>query len=330
MAGPDARPDRTTLFAFGWLIILVGTNPVAIRFSNRELDPFWGGGVRFVAAALLFAVLMRLRGLALPRGRALAGAVLYGAVGIGAFFAFAYWGLVRVNAGLGGVIFATVPLLTFFFAVFHGLEPFRWRALTGALVVVGGVGVVFGDQISADVPLTALLSLLAAAVCAAETNIIVKRLTPSDPVVTNAVAMAVGAVILLAMSAISNERYVVPTRGATWAALVYLATVGTLGVFMLFLFVLKRWQASSVAYEFVLAPFVATALGAWLLDESVTLLAVVGAVLVLAGVYVGALSHSERRPVDAMPAGSGPETEPRIEADPASLSGRGELRCSPP
>jgi len=296
MAGQSEKPDRTTLVAFACLVTLVGANPVAIRFSNRELAPFWGGGLRFTAAAVLFAALVGVRGLALPRGRPLAGAALYGAVGIGAFFAFAYWGLVRVNAGLGGVIFATVPLLTFFFALAHGLERFHWRALAGALVVVGGVGVVFADQISADVPLTPLLSLLAAAVCAAETNIIVKRLTPSDPVRTNAVAMTVGAALLLALSVVSGERHVVPARGATWTALAYLVTMGTVGLFLLFLFVLKRWLASSVAYEFVLAPFVATALGAWLLDESVSPLTVVGAVLVLAGVYIGALSHSERTP----------------------------------
>jgi drug/metabolite transporter (DMT)-like permease len=56
------------------------------------------------------------------------------------------------------------------------------------------------------------------------------------------------------------------------------------------LFVLKRWQASAVAYLFVLAPFVAGALGAWLLGEPVSPLVALGTVLVLAGVYVGALA----------------------------------------
>jgi drug/metabolite transporter (DMT)-like permease len=299
MNGPEtatsrSAPDRTTLAAFSGLVLLVGANPVAIRFSNRELEPFWGAGVRFTAAAVLFAAIVAFRRLALPRGRALAGAALYGLVGIGAFFAFAYWGLVRVNAGLGGVIFATVPLLTFFFAIFHGLEGFRWRALAGALVVVAGVAVVFADQISANVPFTALLSLLAAAICAAETNIVVKKLPSMDPVVTNLVAMTVGAVFLLAYSFVATEQRIVPDRAPTWTALAYLATIGTVGVFVLFLFVLKRWQASSVAYEFVLAPFVATLLGAWLLDEEIRALAAVGAVMVLAGVYVGAIAPAAR------------------------------------
>ncbi len=81
-----------------------------------------------------------------------------------------------------------------------------------------------------------------------------------------------------------------PVQGATWAAFAYLVSVGTVGVFLLFLFVLKRWQASAVAYLFVLAPFVAGALGAWLLGEDVSPLTALGAILVLAGVYVGALA----------------------------------------
>jgi drug/metabolite transporter (DMT)-like permease len=294
---PAPRPDRLTLLAFTGLFVLVGANPVAIRYSNAELRPFWGAGLRFAAATALFGAMVAVRRSALPRGRTLAGALLYGLLGIGAFFAFGYWGLVRVHAGVGGVIFATVPLLTLFFAVAHGLERFRWRALAGGVVVLAGVAVVFGDQVSADVPATALLSLLAAAACAAETNIVVKRLPPDDPVTTNMVAMAVGAVILLAMSFVRGEAHDLPVRTDTWTAFVYVITLGTVGVFLLFLFVIKRWQASSVAYEFVLAPFVATAMGAWLLDERIRPVAAVGAALVLAGVYVGAL-HAERSRTD--------------------------------
>src|SRR5437867_10183008 len=112
-----------TLIAFGVLVVLVGANPVAIRFSNRELEPFWGGGVRFTAAAVLFWAIVAARKIAVPRGAALVGAILYGLLGIAVFFAFVYWGLQRVQAGVGGVILATVPLLTLLFALAHRLEP---------------------------------------------------------------------------------------------------------------------------------------------------------------------------------------------------------------
>jgi drug/metabolite transporter (DMT)-like permease len=52
-------------------------------------------------------------------------------------------------------------------------------------------------------------------------------------------------------------------------------------------------MATSVAYQFVLTPFVAAGLGAWLENESVAPIAAVGAALVLVGVCVGALAPED-------------------------------------
>ena len=62
-------------------------------------------------------------------------------------------------------------------------------------------------------------------------------------------------------------------------------------MFLLFLFLVRRWRASSVAYQFVLTPFVGVALAAALAGEPITPVFAVGATLVVAGVYVGALAN---------------------------------------
>src|SRR4051794_1451815 len=54
-AGRGLRPysavsmqtERTALWAFVATVVAVGINPVAVRFSNRELDPIWGAALRF-------------------------------------------------------------------------------------------------------------------------------------------------------------------------------------------------------------------------------------------------------------------------------------------
>jgi O-acetylserine/cysteine efflux transporter len=97
-------------------------------------------------------------------------------------------------------------------------------------------------------------------------------------------------VLLLTLSVVIGEPRALPSRGATWAAIAYLVSIGTVGVFLLFLFVLQRWQASAVAYVFVLSPFVSVGLAAGFLGEEPTPLSAVGAVLVLSGVYVAALA----------------------------------------
>jgi hypothetical protein len=73
----------------------------------------------------------------------------------------------------------------------------------------------------------------------------------------------------------------------------YRASHGWPGVsrlFVLVLLVVRRWTASASSYMFVLFPVVTLALAAWVVSEPITLPAVIGAALVMAGVWFGALS----------------------------------------
>lgn len=275
------------------MVIFVGANVVAVKFSNQELAPFWGGAVRFALAALLFWSLAAAGRRRLPRGRALVGATAYGLLGFAAFFAFAYWGLVSVPASLAAVVFALTPLMTLILAVTQNLERFAWRGVVGALIAAAGIVLAYGGIAATDVPLVAALAVVAAALCAALTNIVLKRLPPGDPVATNAVATSVGALVLLGLSVLSGEPRVVPMQLPTWIALGYLVLLGTLATFLLFLFLLRRLPASTVANEFVLAPFVGITLGAIMLAERLTPIFAAGAALTLTGVYVGALAQRE-------------------------------------
>lgn len=297
------RPDKLTLAAFVALVVCGGANAVAVRFSNAELLPFWGATLRFAAAAAILLAVVFVRRLPLPRGRALAGTLVYGALNFGLSYALLYWGLQRVQAGLTQVVLALAPLLTIFFAYAHGLEKLRWRPVVGALLSLAGMAVVFAEQISAAVPAASLVAILLSAVCIAEAGVLVKRFPQSHPVTTNAVAMTFGALMLLIMSRLRGEAVALPTQPATWAAITYLVLVGSIGLFTLFIYVVKRWTASATAYALVLMPFIAVLAGGWLRGERVTGAFGLGAALVLAGVYVGALSSaSRRRPAREAPA----------------------------
>jgi drug/metabolite transporter (DMT)-like permease len=106
--------------------------------------------------------------------------------------------------------------------------------------------------------------------------------------------MATGSAALLAGSFLVGEPHLLPQRLATWVALGYLVAVGSVVVFVLYLFVLRYWAASRAAYTFVLIPVVTVLLSAWLDDEPIRAGLVLGGVLVLAGVYIGALRPAEQ------------------------------------
>ena len=269
-----------------------GSNFVAVRFSNAELPPYWGAAIRFLPAGMLFFAAMALWRIPTPRGTSLRGAAIYGMLNFGAGYALGYYGLVDTPAGTAAVILATVPLFTIGLVALHGQEPFRVRGLIGGLIALAGIGLVFREQLSANVPILSLLAILGNAFVAAESGVIAKGMPRMHPIATNAVGMLVGGALLLVLSVAVGERQAMPQAPGTWTALLYLSVVGSIGLFGLFLAMLRRWTASASSYALVAMPLVAIALGATLRGEAITPIFVAGGALVAVGVYIGALSGS--------------------------------------
>src|SRR5919198_3897807 len=199
-AGQASTPRGGVLAAFVVLVLLVGTNLVAIRYSNRELPPFWNAGFRFALAAIGFAVILAARRPGLPSRRELVGGLLYGLLAFAGFFGFIYLGLVRAPAAIGQTVLALNPLVTMFVAAGLGMEQLRWRAVVGAAVSLVGIAVAFGAAAQLRVPFESLLELAAATTSFAAGSIVARRLRGSEPITQNLLATALGGTILLAIS----------------------------------------------------------------------------------------------------------------------------------
>jgi drug/metabolite transporter (DMT)-like permease len=314
-ASGAGRPDRLTLIAFGLFVLIGGANSVAVRFSNFELPPFWGAATRLAAAALICWVILIARREALPKGRALVGNLLYGFLGMGAFFALLYWGLVKVQASTTSTILALGPLLTLLLAAAHGLERFRWRGLVGASLALAGIALGIGGQPGVSAPIPSLLAIVAGAACLAEASVVVKLFPKTSPIATTAVGMTTGAAMLLMVSLLAGESWFLPRTSTTWAVFAYLVLAGSVLLFYLYLFVLTRWTASATSYAFLLFPVVGVSLAAWLAHETITPLFLAGSAIALLGVWVGAFHQpappvGEKGSIAARPAATAPETKP--------------------
>lgn len=287
--------DRSTMIAFIFMVLVAGGAAVAIRITFVELPPFWSGGARFGLAALIFWVLMLVRRVALPRGKALAGAALFGFLGVGASFLFLMWGLVETPASLFQVIGALVPLLTILFAFLHRLEKLRWQGITGALLAVAGIAFAVNGYKGVAISIPHILAIVVGTACIAESAVIAKQIPRSNPIATNAVAMTVGSAMLLFVSFLTREQWVIPTKIATWAAYLYLVVFVSVIVFLLYLWLLGRWTASGTSFAFVLMPLVTIVLASFISDEPITLSLIIGAALVISGVLFGALLKPKQR-----------------------------------
>lgn len=284
------QDNRLTLLAFGGAVVIAGGNIVAVRFTAGEVPPFFGAALRFAIAGLLLVVIALLARLPRPTRHELTGTVLYGLLAFGGAMALGYWALQELPASTGGVIVSSVPVLTLFLARLQHQEPFRVRGLVGGVLTIIGIWILVTGGGSAGAPVASAIAMFAGAVCLAEAGIVVKRFHPAHPVVFNGVAMIVGAVVLTGASVVAGESWVVPDGADVWLALAFMIFAGSMALFALYLFVLQGWTASAASYQFVLIPIVTALLGSVLLDEPLGERFVLGALTVIAGVYVGALS----------------------------------------
>jgi drug/metabolite transporter (DMT)-like permease len=221
---------------------------------------------------------------------------------------------------MAAVVLALVPLVTPLLAAVQRLEPLRRRTVLGALLALSGIVWMTVGPDGLLLPMSGLLAILVAAITIAQSVILGKRVSTSHPAMTNAVGMMVGAAGLLVVSALAGESWSLPREQESIWAVLYLVTLGSVGLFVLTILVVRRWTASATAYMFVLFPVVTMLLEAWLADEPLTVRGVSGALVVMAGVWFGALAPS-RATVDSSPAetqGVPPSTSLRSVGPPST------------
>ena len=282
-------PGNKVLSAFIMVILLGGSNSVAIRFSNQELAPFWGAFLRLMPAALIYWAILFGRKMSMPTFKDSAVIAINGFISTGMGFALLYWGLQTVPVSLATVIISTGPLFTLILAVVHRLETFRGQALVGGLIAFTGLAIAVRAQPGSSDLIPGILALLLGALISAEGNIIFKIYSVnSNPVIINALSLFSAAIFVGGVSFFAHETWNLPSSPSVWTALAYLVIFGSVLMFYLFVYVLSKWTASAASYSILFFPLVATSLAAWLAKESVTLPFILGGFLVLLGVWVGA------------------------------------------
>ena len=293
--------SRPVLIAFLAFVVLAGSNAAAVKVVLGELPPLWSAAVRFLIAGALLLAVMLAQHRPVPRGDHLRGTLIYGVIAFAVVYFFLYLAIGDTGSGVTMTVLSVVPLLTVLLSAVHGIERPRLLGVAGALIAATGVVLIAIDELSLNVPLLAIALLLAGATFQAEQVVIVKRLPPGDPVAANAIGMLLGGALLVLASLVTGESLVLPTQPDTLVAMAYLIGPGSIGVFMLALYILARWTASATSYAFLLFPLVAIVLGVVLFDEPFQPVFLLGGAIVLLGVYVGAIYRPKPSTEDAVP-----------------------------
>ena len=152
----------------------------------------WAASLRLALATVLLGAIALLLRHPFPRGAALRAALGYGVLQFGLNFALLYWGEKTFPSGLTAVLYATIPLSTALMAAATGLERLTRARVSGAIVAVAGVALLFHGQPLGGIGLVPAVALFAAATLAAWSSLILKRGPRQSPVWATAVASLAG------------------------------------------------------------------------------------------------------------------------------------------
>lgn len=283
-------PTRV-IAAFASIYVIWGTTYLAIALTLQSLPPFISGAVRFLLAGAAMYIWLRFRnprpfaGVSLPLA-ALTGMLLTG-IGNG----LVIWAQQGIPSGIAALIVTAVPVtvLVLDWAFFSKRAPTR-QALLGTAVAVAGVMmiVMHTHSLSGDARPLYVIALLVAVIGWSFGTLVQKRSARPETVFAFTCAQMLSGGLFQALLALLDGEWVSFDPSAVTltsiVALGYLIVFGSIVGLNCYLWLLTRVPASKVTTYALVNPVVALILGALVLDERITALAVTAAVLVLGGV----------------------------------------------
>jgi drug/metabolite transporter (DMT)-like permease len=267
------------------LAAIWGASFLLIKVGVRELEPSTLVLFRVALAALtLLPIVLLTDGLGNVRASWVELAVLGALNSVLPFWLLSY-GETRLDSGLAAVLQAAAPIFTVLLAIrYDPSQRATGLRLLGIAVGFAGVALLVGVQQGGEV--VAALAIVLTALCYAAAALYGGRRLGHLPPIRLAFGAMVAATVLIAPAGLLQLPGDVPGWKPTVAVLV-LGVVCTGLAYILYFGLVLGAGASKAILVTYLVPALALVYGAIFLDEAVTVAALAGLGLVLAGVVLG-------------------------------------------
>ena len=294
-----------------WTVYIVwGSTYLGIRYMVETIPALLGSGVRFFLAGAIFALWLVARRGGLSAMR-VSGPELASCVFVGSALLFGGNGLVSVAeevgtpSGLTALVVASVPLWVVLFRRLVGEKVARSTLLWVLLGFLGVAMLLFPGERPDDATVGGVLIVVAGAFFWATGTFSSSRLSlPRDPIRSTAWQMLCGGFVMAVGGVIAGEASDVNVDAISTSSVLgftYLVVIGSLVGFFAYTWLLANAPVSQVATYAYVNPVVAIALGALFVDEEVTPLVGVAAVVIVLSV-AGTIRREAPRPAVATPA----------------------------
>jgi drug/metabolite transporter (DMT)-like permease len=248
---------------------LWASGPAALKIALRDAPPLMLMWTRFLAGGAVLLIYARLHGLAVPtRWRDWRMPVALGLLNIALYLGLTALLMEHLSAGTGAVLASTNPLMLALVAPWLLAERMPPAKVGGlALSYVGVAWAMWVRRGVHDEP-WAMAAWLGCITFLVAATVLFKRWTPThDLVVVNACQLVAGGTALLPAALLTEQLDAVRVTPALLLAQAYLILAISIGAMGLWLWLLRRGDATRASAWFFLNPVLGVFIGALVVGE---------------------------------------------------------------
>ena len=301
----DAQPHHPNM-AFELTLLLVlatlwGASYTFIRVGVATIPPITLISGRTLIAGLLLLVIMRWRGVKLPRDAATWRRFLFQACLNSVIpWTMIAWGERSLDAGLATILNSTSPIFTFFLTLaITRHEALSSRKLIGVVAGMAGICLIVGMQALTGLgeQLTAQIVTVLAAACYAGAAIFSRGFKGLDPIVPAAGSLLCGAAVLIPISLVVEQPWTLAPSTNSMLALLGLAVFSTAFAFVIYFRLIQTLGSVGTTAQAYLRVPIGVALGVLFLGERLSTTAWIGLGCVVIGVAAMTIPARKPKPV---------------------------------
>jgi drug/metabolite transporter (DMT)-like permease len=296
-----AVPNEHRALEIALLLLLAalwGASYTFIKIGVETIPPLTLIAGRTLIAGALLLLVMRARGVALPRDAAnlrryFCQACLNSVVP----FTLIAWAERTVDAGLATILNSTSPIFTFLITLcFMRHQPATWRRLLGVVSGLAGICLIVGVGALGSLgrEVIAQLAIVAATICYAGAAIFGRTFANLNPMVPATGSMLCGAAVLVPTSLAIDRPWTLSPSSASLSALAGLAVISSALAFVIYFRLVRTIGSVGVTAQSYLRVPIGVAIGVVFLGETLATTAWVGLIFIVLGVAAMTLPATAR------------------------------------
>jgi len=269
--------------------LIWGTTWIAIKAGVAQVPPVFFAGARFFLVAAILAATVKGVSKAFARTR-VARVIVSGLLVNVATYGLIFWGMQSVPSGISGLTnLSFIAIGLFGFAILFGQEKPTWHYALSLAAGLGGLVILFSDQLSAPGTSNELWGAAAIVIgtltyCLG--SVIAKpllaELRPLQLTAAHAIVAAAGLPLFsFLLEPISKQTFRSLAAPAPMAGLLFLVVFGTFIAYTIYLRLVRDWGAPRAGLYAFTSPVIALLLGAIIYGEPFGLRETAGAAVML-------------------------------------------------